>query len=95
MQVTSDRDNPYNSNKFMILTTKPREYACPVMQRYSLLFDNRNIVFTESTVSFIKPISKRSLHAKQEILFVELNMQLIHKDSYVYKEKTDNTTTQI
>ena len=40
------------------------------------LFDNGALLFIESSVSYVEPISKRSRHAKQAILFVELKMKL-------------------
>ena len=40
------------------------------------LYDNGNLHFLGSSVSFVEPISKRSRHAKQAVLFVELRMKL-------------------
>ena len=41
------------------------------------LFDEGSMVFEEASVSFVEPISKRSRHAKQAILFVELKARLV------------------
>ena len=40
------------------------------------LYDSGNLVFEYSRTSFVEPISKRSRHAKQAVLFVELKMVL-------------------
>ena len=40
------------------------------------LYDNGNLHFLGASVSYVEPISKRSRHAKQAMLFVELRMKL-------------------
>lgn len=36
------------------------------------LYDARTITFEKAMISFVEPVSKRSRHAKQAILFVQL-----------------------
>jgi hypothetical protein len=40
------------------------------------LYDSGNLIFNGAEVSFVEPISKRSRHAKQAVLFVELKMNI-------------------
>ena len=40
------------------------------------LYDDRHLEFLGASVSYVEPISKRSRHAKQAMLFVELRMKL-------------------
>ena len=40
------------------------------------LYDAGVLCFEQATVSFVEPISKRSRHAKQAVLFVELKAKL-------------------
>ena len=40
------------------------------------LHDNGNLHFLGASVSYVEPISKRSRHAKQAVLFVELKMNI-------------------
>lgn len=79
VRIERDCENPYNSNNFMILTNKGKSLGNMPAQLCNViapLFDNDNLVFTESKVSFVEPISKRSRHAKQAILFVETSMKI-------------------
>ena len=77
VQIVRDCENPYNSNNFIILTEKGKNlgnmpaHLCNVI---APLYDSGNLVFIRSAVSFVEPISKRSRHAKQAVLFVELRM---------------------
>lgn len=40
------------------------------------LYDNGELLIESAFVSFVDPISKRSRHAKQAVLFVEAHMEL-------------------
>ena len=77
VQIVRDCENPYNSNNFIILTEKGKNlgnmpaHLCNVI---APLYDSGKLVFIRSAVSFVEPISKRSRHAKQAVLFVELRM---------------------
>lgn len=79
VHLVRDRENAYNSKNFMIMTPKGKDLGnmpaalCNVI---APLYDGGNALFVKSTVSFVDPISKRSRHAKQAVLFVELQMQV-------------------
>lgn len=80
IQVVREKENPFNANNFMLLTRKGQNVGnmpaelCNVI---APLFDEGSLVFEEASVSFVEPISKRSRHAKQAILFVELKARLV------------------
>lgn len=79
VQVIRDRENPFNSNNFMILTAKGKNLGnmpAQLCNTIAPLFDSGSLVFGNGAVSFVEPISKRSRHAKQAVLFVELKMKL-------------------
>ena len=79
MEVVRDPENPYNSNNFMVLTDRGKNLGNMPAQLCNViapLFDSGNLVFTGSEVSFVEPISRRSRHAKQAVLFVQLRMKL-------------------
>ena len=79
VQIVRDCENPYNSNNFMILTAKGKNLGNMPAQLCNViapLYDSGNLVVAHSEVSFVEPISKRSRHAKQAVLFVELKMKI-------------------
>ena len=79
IRIERDRENPYNSNNFVILTAKGKNLGNMPAQLCNViapLFDDGNLTFVQSEVSFVEPISKRSRHAKQAILFAQLRMKL-------------------
>lgn len=73
-----DRENTYNSNNFRILTQKDKDIGnvpaelCNVL---APLYDTDQIKFVSASVSYVEPLSIRSRHAKQAILFIELRGQ--------------------
>ena len=77
--IVRDNENPYNSNNFTILTSKRKNLGnmparlCNVI---APLYDSGHLSIISSNVSFVEPISKRSRHAKQAILFIQLKMGL-------------------
>ena len=79
VQVVRDKENLYNTNNFTLLTLRGQNLGnmpaelCNVI---APLYDDGILSFTESTVSYVEPISKRSRHAKQAVLFVELCCEL-------------------
>ncbi len=75
VQIERDCDNPYNSNNFELRTLKGHSIGCMPAELCNViapLYDDGLLVFERSVVSFVEPISKRSRHAKQAVLFVEL-----------------------
>lgn len=79
VRIVRDAENPYNSNNFVILTGKGKDLGnmpaklCNVI---APLYDSENLRIAAAQVSFVEPISKRSRHAKQAVLFVEMRMEL-------------------
>ena len=71
--ITREETNPFNHNNFRLLTVKGRDIGnmpaelCNVI---APLYDNGELEFQEAAVSFVEPISKRSRHAKQAVLFI-------------------------
>ena len=79
VQLVRERENPYNTNNFMILTPKGKNLGNMSAQLCNViapLYDSGDLVFDGASVSFVEPISRRSRHAKQAVLFVELRMHL-------------------
>lgn len=80
IQVMRDHDNIYNPNNFALLTQKNKNVGnmpaelCNVI---APLYDSGNLVFEQACVSYVEPISRRSRHAKQAVLFIELSMRLL------------------
>lgn len=75
IQITRDKENKFNYNNFLLLTKRGRDVGCmpaDLCNAIAPLYDKGNLSFIEAKVSFVEPISKRSRHAKQAMLFVEL-----------------------
>lgn len=75
INVVRDAENQFNENNFRILTEKGHDVGnmpAELCNAIAPLYDAGELVITRSVVSFVEPISKRSRHAKQAILFVEL-----------------------
>lgn len=74
IQITRGKENKFNSNNFLLLTKRGRDVGCmpaDLCNAIAPLYDKGNLSFIEAKVSFVEPISKRSRHAKQAMLFVE------------------------
>lgn len=73
--VRRDEKNSYNANNFELHTTLGKSLGnmpaelCNVI---APLYDSGELRLLKAYVSFVEPISKRSRHAKQAVLFVEL-----------------------
>ena len=68
-------ENRFNSNNFILKTDAGKDVGnmpAELCDAIAPLYDAGRIRFTESKVSYVEPISKRSRYAKQAILFVEL-----------------------
>lgn len=80
LYIERDPDNQFNSNNFIIKTAKGKDVGnmpaelCNVI---APLYDSGRLEITDSKVSFVEPISRRSRHAKQAILFAHLKCRLI------------------
>ena len=73
--VIRDAENEHNSNNFFLTTSGGKDVGnmpaelCNVI---APLYDAGLVEISDSKVSFVEPISKRSRYAKQAILFVEI-----------------------
>lgn len=79
IDVVREKDNPFNSNNFVLHTSRGWDVGnmpAELCNAIAPLYDEGNLVFIEASVSFVEPISKRSRHAKQAMLFVELRCKL-------------------
>ena len=76
IHVIRDSKNKYNPNNFILYTDRKWDVGnmpaelCNVI---APLYDSDCIKFSSAKVSYIEPISKRNKHAKQAILFVQLD----------------------
>ena len=74
-----DEKNIYNANNFEFLTSTGKSLGnmpaelCNVI---APLYDSDELQLLKAHVSYVEPISKRSRHAKQAILFVELKLRI-------------------
>lgn len=76
VRLQRDRENAYNSNNFRILTQKGKDVGnvpAELCNALAPLYDTDQIEFVSAGVSYVEPLSVRSRHAKQAILFIELN----------------------
>ena len=76
--IVRDSNNKYNSNNFAIFDNKGRNLGnmpADLCNALAPLYDNREAEITDSFVSFVEPISKRSRYAKQGMLFVEIHLK--------------------
>ena len=76
--ITPARDpaNPYNHNNFVLLTKRGEDVGYMPAELCNViapLYDADLLRFEGASVSYIEPLSKRSRHARQAVLFVELN----------------------
>ena len=80
VRVVRDEENAYNPNNFAILDDSGQDLGnmpASLCNALAPLYDEGEAVFERSFVSFVEPISKRNRHARQAILFVELQLRLI------------------
>lgn len=81
--VLRDRENPYNSNNFTMANAKGCNVGhlpIELCNTIAPLYDSGELVFTVAFASFVEPITKRSRHAKQAMLFVELHCMVKMQD---------------
>ena len=83
IQITRDPENAFNPNNFLLFTEKGKDVGnmpAELCNAVAPLYDTGNLVIESASVSFADPISKRSRHAKQAVLFVETHMKLMHSN---------------
>lgn len=79
-----DEKNIYNANNFGLQTTTGKSLGnvpaelCNVI---APLYDSGQLCIVNAQVSYVEPISKRSRHAKQAVLFVELKLRIQNCDA--------------
>ncbi|MGN0687802.1 MAG: HIRAN domain-containing protein [Oscillospiraceae bacterium] len=74
--VVRDSENSYNSNNFTMENARGNNVGNMPMELCNAiapLYDSGVLVFEEAFASCVEPITKRSRHAKQAVLFVELH----------------------
>lgn len=83
VRIMRDKSNQFNSNNFIILTCKDRDFrgAEELCNAMAPLYDEGRLVFESAKVCFVEPISKRSRHARKAVLFIEL--RAILSDEFV------------
>lgn len=75
-----DKNNVFNPNNFTFNTISNKNLGhmpAELCNAIAPLYDNNMLTFKKSFVSYVEPISKRSKHAKQAILFVEIEFEII------------------
>ena len=73
--VIRDAENEHNSNNFVLTTAGGKDVGnmpAELCNAIAPLYDAGLVEITDSEVSYVEPISKRSRYAKQAILFVKL-----------------------
>ena len=79
VRIRRDRENAFNPNNFLLFTEKGKDVGnmpAELCNAIAPLYDAGNLVIKSATVSFVEPISKRSRHAKQAVLFVEMHAKV-------------------
>lgn len=77
--ITREPKNAFNPNNFLLYTEKGKDVGnmpAELCNAVAPLYDSGNLVIESAIASFVDPISKRSRHAKQAILFVEMHAKL-------------------
>ena len=78
--VQRDEKNSYNANNFELLTTTGKSLGyipAELCNAIAPLYDSGELRLQKAHVSYVEPISKRSRHAKQAILFVEIKLVIL------------------
>ena len=82
--VRRDEKNSFNANNFELLTTSSKSLGYIPAELCSViapLYDSGELRVVKAHVSYVEPISKRSRHAKQAVLFVELKLRIQNCDN--------------
>lgn len=75
IQIQRDKANIYNSNNFRVFTQKGRDIGnmpADLCNALAPLYDRNKVKVSSARVSYVEPLSARSRHAKQAVLFIEL-----------------------
>lgn len=79
IRIVRDETNQFNPNNFTLVTGKGKNVGnmpAELCNALAPLYDEGSLVFEQASVSYVEPISKRSRHAKQAVLFVELRIKI-------------------
>ena len=79
LQLKRDAHNLYNANNFTVLTERGADVGnlpATLCDAIAPMYDAGALTVERVSVSFVDPISKRSRHAKQAMLFAELVLKL-------------------
>lgn len=79
IRITRDKKNVFNPNNFLLMTEKGKDVGnmpAEICNAVAPLYDEGSLVIESAKVSFVEPISARSRHAKQAILFVEMHAKI-------------------
>lgn len=82
--VRRDLKNSYNANNFELLTITGKSLGYMPAELCNViapLYDSNELQVVNAHVSYVEPISKRSRHAKQAVLFVELKLRVQNCDN--------------
>lgn len=83
IRIIRDKDNVYNPNNFRLLTEKNKDVGnmpAAICNAVAPLYDEGSLLIESAKVSFVEPISQRSRHAKQAVLFVEMKAIFLDSD---------------
>ena len=79
IQIVREPDNRFNPNNFTLLTEGGKNVGnmpAELCNALAPLVDAGLLRLEQASVSFVEPLTKRSRHAKQAVLFVELRGRL-------------------
>lgn len=80
VQIVRDQENSYNSNNFRILTSKGKDIGnmpADLCNALAPLYDEKCVEISKAQISYVEPLSARSRHAKQAILFIEVTGRVL------------------
>ena len=97
IRITRDPENAFNPNNFLLFTEKGKDVGnmpAELCNAVAPLYDAGNLVIESASASFVDPISKRSRHAKQAILFVEMHAKLTAPEADETDPETEPSETE-
>lgn len=78
VDILRDSSNSFNSNNFAIVDVTGNNLGnmpASLCNAIAPLYDAELLTFNSATVSYVEPLSQRTRHAKQAILFVEMHIR--------------------
>lgn len=83
VKIIRDEGNEFNSNNFTLTNANGRNVGnmpADLCNALAPLYDEGLAVIVDSFASFVEPLSKRSRHARQAVLFIEMKL-MVNKDA--------------